>query len=104
MPAFSRDDIANLAALSRLALTEEELDQYANELSAVFGYIETLRSVPTDGVPETCQVTGLENVTREDIAISCDKATGDKLIEAFPESAGRMLKVKAVFGDWSDES
>jgi aspartyl-tRNA(Asn)/glutamyl-tRNA(Gln) amidotransferase subunit C len=90
-------DIEDLAVLARLDLTEEEKIRYAEQLSAVFGYISMLREVDTENVPETCQVTGLLNVVREDIAVSTDEEKRKKLIAAFPEKIGNLLKVKAVF-------
>lgn len=99
MPSITRDEVAHLATLARLALTDEELDQYANECSAVFGAIEALRSVAIDDVPETCQVTGLEDVLRDDVAVPCDPAVRSALIGCFPERVGNLLRVKAVFAD-----
>ncbi len=89
--------IVAIATLARLALTEEEKRRYADQLSVVFGYIEMLGEVDVTGVPETCQVTGLTNIIRHDIARDCDAATQKKLISAFPEKMGELLKVKAVF-------
>lgn len=94
---LERKDIEDLAKLARLDLTEEEKNRYAEQLSVIFEYIETLNEVPTDDVPETCQVTGLLDVTREDVAKDSDEETREKLLSCFPERQARLLKVKAVF-------
>ena len=99
MPSITPQDIEWVATLARLTLSEKEKKQYAEQLSVIFDYIEQLNGVETDDVPETCQVTGLEDVVREDVAIRGDKAISDKLIAAFPEKIGKVLKVKAVFTD-----
>ena len=99
MSALTPADIEQIATLARLRLTSEEKERYAAELSAVFAYMEVLREVETDDVPETCQVTGLENVTREDVPRACDESVKKKLIEAFPERVGNVLKVPGVFGE-----
>ena len=86
-----------IAKLARLKLTEKEKQMYAEQLSAVLDYMKILNEVNTDGVEETCQVTGLEDVTREDKVQPADRETVEKLINAFPEKMGKLLKVKAVF-------
>lgn len=96
---LSIQDVEHIAGLARLSLTEEEKAYYAENLSAIFGYMELLNEVDTNGVPETCQVTGLEDVVREDEVQECDEETRKKLIESFPNRLGALLKVKAVFSD-----
>ncbi|HBB38192.1 MAG: Aspartyl/glutamyl-tRNA(Asn/Gln) amidotransferase subunit C [Candidatus Magasanikbacteria bacterium GW2011_GWD2_43_18] len=90
-------DIEHIATLARLHLTDEEKERYADQLSAVFDYIGMLDEVDTTGVAETCQVTGLEDVVREDVASECDEETRKKIIAQFPAKVGNLLKVKAVF-------
>ncbi len=92
-------DIEDIAELARLYLTEDEKARYAGQLSAVLDYVEMLNEVDTTGVEETCQVTGLEDVVREDVAVACDEDTRKKIIAQFPAKVGNLLKVKAVFSD-----
>jgi len=89
--------IEDLATLSRLDLTPEEKNRYAEQISVILDYIEMLSEVDTEDVLETCQVTGLIDVTRADEPQECDEETREKLLACFPESQGRLLKVKAVF-------
>jgi len=56
-----------------------------------------LNEVNTEGVEETCQVTGLEDVVREDKVQEASEEIKQKLINSFPEKMGKLLKVKAVF-------
>jgi len=91
------EDIEHIADLARLHLTDEEKERYADQLSAVFDYIGMLNEVDTTGVAETCQVTGLEDVVREDVAVESDEETRKKIIGQFPNKIGKLLKVKAVF-------
>lgn len=94
---LSIEQIEEIAKLARLALSEKEKKMYAEQLSVVLDYVEKLNEVNTDGVPETCQVTGLEDVVRGDKVEECDVEVEKKLIELFPEKIGRLLKVRAVF-------
>jgi len=91
--------LEQIATLARLELSEPEKKMYAEQLSVVLDYISILNEVDTDGVEETCQVTGLEDVFREDKAIENSEEIKQKLINSFPEKMGKLLKVKAVFSD-----
>ena len=99
MAKLSVRDIEQIATLARLKLSDEEKERYADQLSVVFEYMDILQEVETNDVPETCQVTGLEDVVRQDKATPCDEETRQKLIDAFPERVGNLLKVPAVFSD-----
>lgn len=90
-------DIEKIAGLARLALTEEEKTQYARELSTVLDYFAQLNEVDTSNVPETCQVTGLEDVTRADEAVPTLPQMRAELVAQFPKKVGALLKVQAVF-------
>ncbi|HYE60007.1 MAG TPA: Asp-tRNA(Asn)/Glu-tRNA(Gln) amidotransferase subunit GatC [Candidatus Kapabacteria bacterium] len=94
---LSLRDIEQVATLARLNLTEEEKKRYADQISSVLAYIEMLQEVDTVGVPETCQVTGLEDVMREDVVEVQRSEVRKKIIASFPEKVGDVLKVKAVF-------
>ncbi len=97
--ALTRKEIEDIALLARLELTEQEKEMYAEQLSAVFAYISQLNEVDTSSVEETNQVTGLEDVTREDEVVACTEETRKKIISQFPDRMGDLLKVKGVFTD-----
>ncbi|PIR04181.1 MAG: Asp-tRNA(Asn)/Glu-tRNA(Gln) amidotransferase GatCAB subunit C [Candidatus Magasanikbacteria bacterium CG11_big_fil_rev_8_21_14_0_20_39_34] len=90
-------EIEEIALLARLELSDSEKEIYAEQLSVIFDYIEILNEVDTEDVEETCQVTGLMNVTREDTVGEPNDAVQQKIINAFPEKVGSLLKVKKVF-------
>lgn len=90
-------EIAKIARLARLELTDVEQKLYAKQLSVVLNYIEILNEVNTDNIKETYQVTGLQNITREDEIIECNEKIKKKIIDQFPNKKGNLLKVKAIF-------
>lgn len=94
---LTKDEIQSIATLARLELSEQEKEMYAEQLSAVLDYVEMLKEVDTSAVEETCQVTGLEDVFREDEVIKIDGEVRRAIIESFPEHTGALLKVRAVF-------
>jgi aspartyl-tRNA(Asn)/glutamyl-tRNA(Gln) amidotransferase subunit C len=103
MLELSSKDIEQIATLARLELSDAEKDRYAKELSVVFDFMELLNEMDVSDVSETCQVTGLTDVTRNDEAESCADETKKKLIEAFPDRVGNLLRVPGIFDDGNQE-
>lgn len=66
MEKLSIEQVEHIAKLSKLELTAEEKKKYSEQLSSVLEYVEQLSEVNTDGVEPTANITGLENVLRED--------------------------------------
>ena len=64
--ALTRDEVQKIAHLAKLRLTDDEVDMFSNQLGNILTFVEQLSEVDTDNVPETSQVTGLENVTQDD--------------------------------------
>ena len=97
MSKLTREDILKLARLARLQLTDEEVEEYASELSEILQYVEQLNSVDVSGLKPTNQVTGLVNVTREDVI----KSYGYDPIELrknLPLMENDQIKVKRMIG------
>ncbi len=97
MAKLSREDVLKLARLSRLRLTDEEIEQFGAEISEILTYVEQLSAVDTSGLEPTSQVTGLTNVMREDEPIDYGISQKDLLKNA-PNQEGNQLKVKRVLG------
>jgi aspartyl-tRNA(Asn)/glutamyl-tRNA(Gln) amidotransferase subunit C len=66
MPAISREEVAHLARLARLAVTDEELDVFAGQLDVILGAVARVGEVAADDIPPTSHVVPLTNVLRED--------------------------------------
>jgi len=63
---LTREEVLHVAALARLALTEEEIAKFSAQLSQILAYMETLRELDLRAVPPTAQVIPLQNVMRPD--------------------------------------
>ena len=59
-------DVSGVAKLANLPLTDEEKHKFEKQLEETATYVEELKKVDTKGIEPTSQVTGLENVTRND--------------------------------------
>lgn len=90
-------EVEHIAKLARIELTDEEKKKFANQLSTILDYVDQLKEVDTSKVEATAQVTGLENVARQDKAKDCDADTREKILAAAPTREGDFIKVKAVF-------
>jgi aspartyl-tRNA(Asn)/glutamyl-tRNA(Gln) amidotransferase subunit C len=95
MTVISRDDVQHLAQLSSLQLTDEELGSLQTDIGNILGYIEQLGELDTTGVEPTYQVTGLENVWRDDVVIKTD-VTRERMLALSTESANDQVKVPKV--------
>jgi aspartyl-tRNA(Asn)/glutamyl-tRNA(Gln) amidotransferase subunit C len=95
MSKLSRDDVLKLARLSRLKLSDEEIERFRGELSSILEYVEKLDEVDTSGLEPTSQVTGLVNVMRKDEVRDYGYKTEDLLKNA-PATKDNQFKVKRV--------
>jgi len=95
MSKLSRDDVLKLAGLSRLKLTDEEIERFREELSSILEYVEVLNSADTEGLEPTYQITGLKNVTRAD-EIANYGYQPDELLKNAPAVQDGQFKVKRV--------
>lgn len=95
MAKLSREDVLKLAHLSRISLTEDEVAEFRDELSAILQYVEQLSNVDVDGLQPTNQVTGLTNVMREDKVIDYGYKPAD-LLKNVPQVQDNLIKVKRM--------
>ena len=95
MTQISSDDVQHLAQLSSLQLGDNEVEALRMDLENILSYIDQLGTLDTDGVEPTYQVTGLENVWREDV-ITDDGVSGEQLVSLAPESKENQIKVPKV--------
>ena len=97
MAKLSNDDVLKLARLARILLSEAEVTEYSEELSAILQYVEQLSAVDVSGLKPTNQVTGLTNVMRKDEEIDYGYAPLD-LLKNVPTTQNNLLKVKRMIG------
>jgi aspartyl-tRNA(Asn)/glutamyl-tRNA(Gln) amidotransferase subunit C len=63
---ISRDEVAHLARLARLAVTDEELDVFAGQLDVILGAVARVRDVAAGDIPPTSHAVPMTNVFRPD--------------------------------------
>jgi aspartyl-tRNA(Asn)/glutamyl-tRNA(Gln) amidotransferase subunit C len=67
MAAISREEVAHLARLSRLAVTEDELDKFAGQLDVILQAVARVGEVTAADIPPTSHAVPLTNVLRDDV-------------------------------------
>ncbi len=87
-------DISNIAKLANLSLKKEEGAKFEKQLSSVLDYIKKLQEVDTSRLEETSQVTGLENITRDDIPTP--SLSQEEALANTKSKHNGMFKVKAI--------
>lgn len=87
-------DVKKVAKLANLNLTSDEEEKFEKQLSDILSYIEKLKEVDTKDVTPTSQVTGLENITREDT--TTPSLTQEEALSGSKNTHNEMFKVKAV--------
>jgi aspartyl-tRNA(Asn)/glutamyl-tRNA(Gln) amidotransferase subunit C len=95
------EEVKKIAKLSQLNLSNDEVVKFQGQLSEVLNYIDILNEINTDKIEPTSQVTGLENIGRDD-EIKDSLSLEEALSGSF-ETEKKMFATKAVFKN-NDES
>ena len=96
-PQISRDEVAHLARLARLALTEAELDSFAGQLDAILGHVGRIQAVDVSGVEPTGNPLKDVNVTRPDVVDL--SLTQDEALAAAPKAVDGRFAVPRILGE-----
>ena len=92
---LSAEEIKHIAELSRLDLSDEEVEKYRVELGKILEYVKILNEVETKKVDITAQVSGLMDVFRKDEAKSWPQDELELALNQGEREDG-SLKVKRV--------
>jgi aspartyl-tRNA(Asn)/glutamyl-tRNA(Gln) amidotransferase subunit C len=87
-------DVLHVAKLANLPLAPSEKEKFGKQLSEILNYIEKLKEVDTKEVDITSQVTGLENVVRNDE--TKPSLTQDEALANAKSQDNGLFKVKAI--------
>lgn len=90
-------DVSHVARLANLNVSPVEKDKLEKQLSSVLEYIEKLKELDTKNIAETSQVTGLENVERDDT--TSPSLSQDEALSNSKSTHNGLFKVKAILGE-----
>lgn len=94
---ITRADVAHLANLARIDLSDGELDRLAPELSAILDAVATVSSVASDDIPPTSHAVPLSNVFREDEERQC--LTPEEALAGAPAVEQQRFSVPRILGE-----
>ena len=97
MPEISRDDVAHLAALARIDLTDEELDHLAPQLAVIIESVAKVSEVADADVPPTSHAVPLSNVYRADELRP--GLTPEEALAGAPEVEEQRFAVPRILGE-----
>jgi aspartyl-tRNA(Asn)/glutamyl-tRNA(Gln) amidotransferase subunit C len=93
--SVTKDDVRKIARLSRIAVPEEKMDELAQDLSGIMGWIEQLNEVDIEGVEPMTSVVAAKLPMREDVVT--DGNIQDQVLANAPKSEeGFFVVPKAV--------
>ena len=95
MSTITNDDVRHLAQLSSLQMSDAEVESLRADIEKIINYINKLDELDTDGVEPTYQVTGLQNVWRDDEIID-SSVSRQQLLALAAEQSDNCVKVPKV--------
>ena len=97
MSEISREDVANLAKLARIDMSDVELDHLSKELSVILDAVARVQEVASADVPPTSHPLPLQNVFRKDEVRP--SLTQDEVLSAAPAQEEGRFKVPQILGE-----
>ena len=94
MASLTRDDVAHVAHLARLGLTNEELSRLEGQLNHILEQYAILAELDTEHIAQTAQTIELENILRDDVVTP--SFTVDEALAGAPERVGDHIVVPAI--------
>ena len=91
---LTKEEVLHIARLARVAVTEEEVTRYAEQLSNLLEHFQVLQQVDTEGVPPTAQSVELRSVMRDDVIKP--SLTAEEVLSNAPRQEADSFRVKAV--------
>jgi len=97
MSAISRAEVAHLAHLARLAVTDDELDKFAGQLDVILSSVARIGEVAAADIPPTSHSVPLENVLRDDVEVPC--LPREDVLAGAPDVAENRFRVPRILDE-----
>ena len=94
---ITRAQVAHVARLARLDVTDEELEIFTTQLADVLDHAADVEALDTEGVPPTAHPLPIDNVFREDVVRpSLDR---EEVLAMAPAVEGGRFRVPRILGE-----
>ena len=97
MAAITRDDVAHLARLARIAMTDDELDHMAAQLDVILAAVARVQEVAAADIPPTSHAVPITNVFRDDV--SQPSLGADAALDAAPAAEDGRFRVPRILDE-----
>ena len=97
MPEITRDEVAHLADLARIDLSDAELDHLAPQLQVILESVVSIQGLAGDDVPATSHPLPMTNVFREDVVTP--SLTPEQALSGAPAVEEQRFSVPQILGD-----
>ena len=97
MPEITRADVAHLARLARITMSDAELDAMAGQLEVILGAVSRVQEVAAGDIPPTSHAVPLTNVLRPDELVPC--LTAAEALAAAPASEDDRFRVPRILDE-----
>ncbi len=97
MSSLSRDDVAKLAALARIEMSEEELVSLASQFGVILDAVARVQEVDLDGVVATSHPQPIQNVFRVDVVHP--SLTPTQALSGAPAQEEQRFRVPQILGE-----
>jgi len=97
MAEISRDEVARVAALARIDLTDTEVTKIFKDLSVIINSVAAVSEIATPEVPKTSHPLPLTNVFREDVPEASVNLA--EVLAMAPEAQSNMFVVPQILGE-----
>lgn len=94
MSKINDQTVLDAAHMVRVAIPAAKLGQYRLHLESILNYIDQLNKIDTSNIAPLMQVSGLENVFRDDVVTN--QPMRDELLANVPSQANGLIRVRAV--------
>lgn len=96
-PALTRADVAHLAYLTRLQLTDDELDTYVGQLIVILDSVAQVSQLAGDDIVPTTHAVPLTNVYREDVVV--EGLSHEAALSGAPAAEEGRFRVPQILGE-----
>jgi len=93
---ISSKEVEHIASLARIKLTDQEKKRFTKELSSILNYVQKLNEVDTKQAKAIEQITGLENITRDDQTQKKSKELRKRILNQAPKTKGDYFKTPKI--------
>jgi aspartyl-tRNA(Asn)/glutamyl-tRNA(Gln) amidotransferase subunit C len=99
MSLITTEEVKEIAALSRVALKDTEVEKSTGDISGILSNFSAIQSIDTSSTQSADDASGLTNVARKDVVQEHILCTPSDLLSRAPRTSGSYLEVLGVFSE-----